>query len=920
MGVKGLTSLLRKLAPGSVRKRHISAYKDMTVAIDVSCFLNRFIYGADPHPARVQRGMYKLCLFMRMNGIKPIFVFDGPNRIIEKKREGEKREAMKEKAQKSFQLERNRKQRLNSLKRSAKIIEQFTPDQVSSILEDIALENNEATRQGVKSLMDNLSAISLDNRPMRADSISKTQGAQTIPEILLELESDPLQKSPIDLQRNLRNIVGGGEDPKLVAGDINAMVSRFGSLNDSELAILGSYSVEDTVISLEDPAPVLLDEAHIGLELHMKVSQHFYGQTPSTSLAPTPENTVTLIDYGTHSLDPYETHPSYIDGAKETRSKSGPVEHLNISPMSTRMFTERDDYDDTYTSSGDLALENTGASLETIILPDELSSLLKHSSIFPDLEELGENDADETKVRRGFKKFLKAIERNSQDPTASDADCTRRQRELNALESQLIQEIKDLSERSKDKRIETELEAITKEMGPIVQDNRVATPEPLATLSHLTSTLSATLLPLEQYQVSSPQNETKTKQSKRGSRKSSKSQAGKTEDPFPLSITTPKDVGQSSAKVIDTPTSSTDEANYQRDLTWEAESSMLDGGIDKSIYSTTMERGSADNIDSESCESLNAISAEWKVGNEEAGVQDSVSQDSSQGPVQKENLLTESSSILEDPDDRDIKAMIKDVITKHQSVFMTLERRTLRITYELGQTCRQLLDAMGQPTIEALDAEAESVCAQLTDLGIADATVSEDTDSAVFGNGLLLREMDSTGKKDILEINPLVAREELGLSRDAFRDMCILCGTDFSDTMEGIGPMRAAQLMQYYGSIESIMANTKHKPRPYFKYDQARTVFDRIPTIPSDPQLYEPKDEKQPMLLELLLKYEITPEEVRLDLINDADSSLTDSASKPLDVWGETRYGDQPSTSGFGSDPFAATTMDIGQDKGGSSF
>lgn len=42
MGVKGLTALLQRLAPDAVKTQHISHYKGKSLAIDVSCFLNRF--------------------------------------------------------------------------------------------------------------------------------------------------------------------------------------------------------------------------------------------------------------------------------------------------------------------------------------------------------------------------------------------------------------------------------------------------------------------------------------------------------------------------------------------------------------------------------------------------------------------------------------------------------------------------------------------------------------------------------------------------------------------------------------------------------------------------------------------------------------------------------------------------------------
>ncbi|OAQ31326.1 PIN domain-like protein, partial [Linnemannia elongata AG-77] len=137
MGVKGLTALLQRLAPDAVKTQHISHYKGKSLAIDVSCFLNRFIYTIDPHPARVQRNLYRLCIYLRLHDIRPVFVFDGPGRIVEKEQEGIRREAMKEKVKKSFQLEKIRKTRLKGLQGSAQILKDFSTEDVISMLEDM---------------------------------------------------------------------------------------------------------------------------------------------------------------------------------------------------------------------------------------------------------------------------------------------------------------------------------------------------------------------------------------------------------------------------------------------------------------------------------------------------------------------------------------------------------------------------------------------------------------------------------------------------------------------------------------------------------------------------------------------------------------------------------------------------------------
>ncbi|KAF9405338.1 Elongation of fatty acids protein 2 [Podila epigama] len=225
-------------------------------------------------------------------------------------------------------------------------------------------------------------------------------------------------------------------------------------------------------------------------------------------------------------------------------------------------------------------------------------------------------------------------------------------------------------------------------------------------------------------------------------------------------------------------------------------------------------------------------------------------------------------SPLSSPIPKELPELLHTVLATHKSILSTLERRTMRVTRSLVESCQDLLRALGMPIVVAEGAEAEAVCAQLTTLGISHATISEDTDTAVFGNGLLLRQVGASNK-DVLEINPVVAHSALGLTRDAFRDMCILCGTDFSGTIEGIGPIRAARLIQYYGSIESILANTNYAANPTFLYDHARRVFDRAPTLPQDKAVSEPNAVDEEALVEWLLRYDIRPEETQKDLQNE---------------------------------------------------
>lgn len=186
--------------------------------------------------------------------------------------------------------------------------------------------------------------------------------------------------------------------------------------------------------------------------------------------------------------------------------------------------------------------------------------------------------------------------------------------------------------------------------------------------------------------------------------------------------------------------------------------------------------------------------------------------------------------------------------------------------------CQDFLTALGFVCFTCYDHEAEAMCANLSSSGRTTATVSEDLDTIVFGDAPLLRHFFSR-TRPILSIDPIIARDELGLSRDAFVDLCILCGTDFSGTIKGIGPHRALQWIKKYDSIENILehiASTKHVPQPTFDYQLARDVFNNLPPISENESDYFGTKQSQSFVDDMLGYYEIDPVKIDLRLGTDA--------------------------------------------------
>lgn len=170
-------------------------------------------------------------------------------------------------------------------------------------------------------------------------------------------------------------------------------------------------------------------------------------------------------------------------------------------------------------------------------------------------------------------------------------------------------------------------------------------------------------------------------------------------------------------------------------------------------------------------------------------------------------------------------------------------RRLVKVTKTHTEECQQLLKLMGIPYIVA-PCEAEAQCAALVKAGKVYATATEDMDALTFGSNILLRRMtfSEARKMPIQEIHLNKVLEGLELTRDEFIDLCILLGCDYCDSIKGIGPKRAIDLIKQHHSLEKILENidTKKYPPPEgWMYKEARQLF--IEPEVTDPETIELK-------------------------------------------------------------------------------
>ncbi|XP_069479990.1 flap endonuclease 1 [Ambystoma mexicanum] len=178
-------------------------------------------------------------------------------------------------------------------------------------------------------------------------------------------------------------------------------------------------------------------------------------------------------------------------------------------------------------------------------------------------------------------------------------------------------------------------------------------------------------------------------------------------------------------------------------------------------------------------------------------------------------------------------------------------KRLVKVTKQHNDECKRLLTLMGIPYVEA-PCEAEATCAALVKAGKVYAAATEDMDALTFGTPILLRHLTASEAKKlpIQEFHLSRIHQDMELTHEQFVDLCILLGSDYCETIRGVGPKRAIDLIKQHKTIEEILENidTKKYPIPEnWLHKEARQLFlepEVIDTETIELKWTEPDEEK----------------------------------------------------------------------------
>ena len=145
----------------------------------------------------------------------------------------------------------------------------------------------------------------------------------------------------------------------------------------------------------------------------------------------------------------------------------------------------------------------------------------------------------------------------------------------------------------------------------------------------------------------------------------------------------------------------------------------------------------------------------------------------------------------------------------------TKAMQTSRLTGEMVEQSRRLLDLLGIPWVQA-PAEGEAQASDMARRGIAWGVGSQDHDALLFGAPVLVKNLAITGRRKLPRKNVFVdvppeeialegTLRDLGITREQLVDIGILVGTDFNEGVKGIGPKKALAGIRKHGRIEGML-------------------------------------------------------------------------------------------------------------------
>jgi flap endonuclease-1 len=178
-------------------------------------------------------------------------------------------------------------------------------------------------------------------------------------------------------------------------------------------------------------------------------------------------------------------------------------------------------------------------------------------------------------------------------------------------------------------------------------------------------------------------------------------------------------------------------------------------------------------------------------------------------------------------------------------------KRTVCITKEQTDQCRELLELMGIPYIDAPE-EADSELSYLCKNNLVYAVLTEDMDILTFGSPKIIRNLTSNKKAPIeIELDEIL--QKLDLTYEEFIELCILFGCDYCTSLSELQPK---EIYNHYINNNKNIDDTISFLKSEIDYKSAKQYFiDSYHTDIDDDKLKLKKPQVKKLLHLLVNKY-----------------------------------------------------------------
>jgi len=179
--------------------------------------------------------------------------------------------------------------------------------------------------------------------------------------------------------------------------------------------------------------------------------------------------------------------------------------------------------------------------------------------------------------------------------------------------------------------------------------------------------------------------------------------------------------------------------------------------------------------------------------------------------------------------------------------------RTSRLTKEMVDQAKELLDGLGIPWVQA-PSEGEAQATHMVKQGAGWAVVSQDYDSMLYGAPRVIQNLSIAGRRKIpgkfayTKVEPMLLNIEenlkvLGISQEQLIWLGMLIGTDYAPQgVKGIGPKKGLALIKLHKKAKDLF---EHHPLEEQNWEEVLEVFKTMPTTDDYDLKWKPINRKK---------------------------------------------------------------------------